>query len=159
MEPIPKPLLRRLVLTFLAGGGCFLIGLVFFLREGDMPFFTLSILLFLFSCWKGILLFLQVEKKAYTVLEGICTDVRMNLLGSTQYICLSDAEGNEHCLVIGKDHKIRTGLSYRFYFRDSDGISPGRNPLLKKALLTDNLLGVEGTAAGPSALDEDQKTA
>ena len=28
MEPIPKPLLRRLVLTFLAGGGCFLIGLV-----------------------------------------------------------------------------------------------------------------------------------
>jgi uncharacterized protein YcfL len=83
----------------------------------------------------------------------------MNLLGSTQYICLSDAEGNEHCLVIGKDHKIRIGLSYRFYFRDSDGISPGRNPLLKKALLTDNLLGVEGTAAGPSALDEDQKTA
>ena len=73
MEPIPKPLLRRLVLTFLAGGGCFLIGLVFFLREGDMPFFTLSILLFLFSCGKGILLFLQVEKKAYTVLEGICT--------------------------------------------------------------------------------------
>lgn len=65
MEPIPKPLLRRLVLTFLAGGGCFLIGLVFFLREGDMPFFTLSILLFLFSCGKGILLFLQVEKKAY----------------------------------------------------------------------------------------------
>lgn len=31
MEPIPKPLLRRLLLTFLAGGGCFFIGLVFFL--------------------------------------------------------------------------------------------------------------------------------
>ena len=46
MEPIPKPLLRLLLLTFLAGGGCFLIGLVFFLQEGDMPFFTLSILLF-----------------------------------------------------------------------------------------------------------------
>ena len=45
--------------------------------------------------------------------------------------------------MIGKDHKIRTGLSYRFYFRESDGISPDRNPLLKKALLTDNLLGVE----------------
>lgn len=143
MEPIPKPLLRRLVLTFLVGTGCFLIGLVFFLREGDMPFFTLSILLFLFSCGKGILLFLQVEKKAYTVLEGICTDVRMNLLGSTQYICLSDAEGNEHCLVIGKDHKIRTGLSYRFYFRTSESIPSGQSPLLAKAVLTDNLLGME----------------
>lgn len=143
MEPIPKPLFRRLLLTFLAGSGCFLIGLVFFLREDDMPFFTLSIFLFLFSCGKGTLFFLHVKKKTYTVLEGTCTDVRMNLLGGTQDICLTDAEGNEHRLVIGKDHKIRAGYSYRFYFRDSDGISPGRNPLLKKALLTDNLLGVE----------------
>ena len=143
MEPIPKPLLRRLVLTFLVGTGCFFTGLVLFLHQKDISFFTLSILLFLFSCGKGILLFLQVEKKAYTVLEGICTDVRMNLLGSTQYICLSDAEGNEPCLVIGKGHKIRAGCSYRFYFRNPDGISPGKNPLLKKALLTDNLLGVE----------------
>ena len=143
MGHIPKPLFWRLLLTFLAGGGCFLIGFIFFLREGDMPFFALSILLFLFSCGKDILFFLQVKKKAYTVLEGICMDVRMNLLGGTQNISLADAEGNEHCLVIGKDHKIRTGYSYRFYFRDSDGISPGRNPLLKKALLTDNLLGVE----------------
>ena len=82
-------------------------------------------------------------KQARFSSEGICADVRMNLLGGTLNIRLADAEGNEHRLVIGKDHKIRTGLSYRFYFRDSDSISPGRNPLLKKALLTDNLLGVE----------------
>lgn len=143
MEPMPKPLLRRLVLTFMVGTGCFLIGLVFFLREEDVPFFALSIMLFLFSCGKGILFFLQVKEKSYTVLEGTCTDVHMNLLGGTQNICLADAEGNEHRLVIGKDHKIRIGLSYRFYFRESNGISPGRNPLLKKVLLTDNLLGVE----------------
>ena len=143
MEHIPKPLFKRLLLTFLAGGGCFLIGLIFFLQEGDIHFLTLSILLFLFSCGKGILFFLQVRKKAYTVLEGICTGACMNLLGGTQNICLADAEGNEYSLVIGKDHKIRTGISYRFYFRNPDGISPGSNPLLKKALLTDNLLGVE----------------
>lgn len=143
MEPMPKPLLRRLVLTFLVGTGCFLIGLVFFLREEDVLFFALSIMLFLFSCGKGILFFLQVKEKSYTVLEGTCMDVHMNLLGGTQNICLADAEGNEHCLVIGKDNNIRIGYSYRFYFRDSNGISPGGNPLLKKALLTDNLLGVE----------------
>lgn len=39
MEPIPKPLLRRLVLTFLVGTGCFFTGLVFFLHEGDTSFF------------------------------------------------------------------------------------------------------------------------
>lgn len=43
----------------------------------------------------------------------------------------------------GKERKICTELSYRFYFGDSDGISPSRNPLIKKALLADNLLGVE----------------
>ena len=37
MEHMPKPLFRRLLLTFLAKGGCFLIGFIFFLREGDMP--------------------------------------------------------------------------------------------------------------------------
>jgi len=79
------------------------------------------------------------------LLEGTCTDVRMTLFGSTQNIGLTDTEGNEHCLEIGKDHKIHMGLSYRFYFRESNGISPGRNPLLKKVLLTDNLLGMEGT--------------
>ena len=143
MEPIPKPLLRRLVLTFLVGTGCFFTGLVFFLHEGDTSFFILSILLFAGSAIKAILLGLQIKRKTYFVLEGICTDVRMNLLGGTQNISLADAEGNEHRLVIGKDHKIRTGYSYLFYFRNSDGISPGRNSLLKKALLTDNLLGVE----------------
>lgn len=143
MEHIPKPLSRRLLLTFLVGGGCLLIGLIFFLREGDMPFFTLSILLFLFSCGKGILLLLLVGKKAYTMLEGICTDVRRNLLGVTQNICLVDADGNRHCLVVGKGHKICTGLPYRFYFRDPDGIPLHSSPLLKKVLLTDNLLGLE----------------
>jgi len=87
---------------------------------------------------KGILLLLLVGKKAYIILEGICTDVRRNLLGVTQNICLVDADGNRHCLVVGKGHKFRTGLPYRFYFRDPDGI-----PLLKKVLLTDNLLGLE----------------
>ena len=143
MGHIPKPLFRRLLLTLLAGGGCFLIGLISFLQKGDMPFFTLSILLFLFSCGKGAFLLLLVRKKAYTMLEGICTDIRRNLPGSTQNICLVDANGNRHCLVVGKGHKLRTGLPYRFYFRDSGGISPSTNSLLKKALLTDNLVGVE----------------
>ena len=143
MEPIPKPLFRRLLLTFLAGGGCFLIGLVFFLLEGDMPFFTLSILLFLFSCGKGILSFLQVKKKTYTVLEGTCTDVRLKPFRNSYDIVLTGQDGSEHLLRVGKDQKIHPGLSYRFYFRAPDSILPGQNPLLTKAALADNLLGVE----------------
>ena len=56
MEPMPKPLLRRLVLTFLVGTGCFFTGLLFFLHERDTSFFILSSLLFIISAAKAILL-------------------------------------------------------------------------------------------------------
>lgn len=130
MEHTPKPLLRRLVLTFLVGAGCFFTGLVFFLHQKDISFFILSILLSVGSAAKAILLGLQIRRKSYTVLEGTCTDVRLKL-------------GNEHLLRIGKDYKVRPGLSYRFYFRTSESIPSGQPPLLAIAALTDNLLGVE----------------
>lgn len=143
MEPISKPLLRRLVLTLLVGTGCFFTGLVFFLHEKDTSFFILSILLFAGSAAKAILLGLQIKRKTYFVLEGICTDVRLRLFRNSHDIVLTDQDGNEHLLRISKDHKIRSGVSYRFYFKSSDSIPSGQNPLLAKTALTDNLLGVE----------------
>lgn len=143
MEHTPKPLLRRLVLTFLVGAGCFFTGLVFFLHQKDISFFILSILLSAGSAAKAILLGLQIRRKSYTVLEGTCTDVRLKLFRNTHDIVLTDQDGNEHLLRIGKDYKVRPGLSYRFYFRTSESIPSGQPPLLAKAALTDNLLGVE----------------
>ena len=143
MEHTPKPLLRRLVLTFLVGAGCFFTGLVFFLHQKDISFFILSILLSAGSAAKAILLGLQIRKKSYTVLEGTCTDVRLKLFRNTHDIVLTDQDGNEHLLRIGKDYKVRPGLSYRFYFRTSESIPSGQPPLLAKAMLTDNLLGME----------------
>lgn len=143
MEHTPKPLLRRLVLTFLVGAGCFFTGLVFFLHQKDISFFILSILLSAGSAAKAILLGLQIRKKSYTVLEGTCTDVRLKLFRNTHDIVLTDQDGNEHLLRIGKDYKVRPGLSYRFYFRTLESIPSGQPPLLAKAALTDNLLGVE----------------
>ena len=143
MEPIPKPLRRRLVLTFLVGTGCFFTGLVLFLHQKDISFFILSILLFAGSAIKAVLLGLQIKRKTYFVLEGICTDVRLRLFRNSHDIVLTDQDGNEHLLRISKDHKIRSGVSYRFYFKTSDSIPSRKNPLLTKASLTDNLLGVE----------------
>nr|WP_300815368.1 hypothetical protein [uncultured Acetatifactor sp.] len=143
MEPMPKPLLRRLVLTFLVGAGCFFTGLVSFLHERDASFFILSILLFAASATKAILLGIRIRRKTYFVLEGVCTDVRLKLFRNSYDIVLTGQDGNEHLLRVGKDHKIRPGLSYRFYFKTADSIPAGQNPLLAKAVLTDNLLGME----------------
>lgn len=143
MERIPKLLLRRLVLTFLVGTGCFFTGLVFFLHERDVSFFILSILLSAGSAAKAILLNLQIKRKTYFMLEGICTDVRLKFFRNSHDIVLTDNDGNEHLLRVSKDYKIRSGLSYRFYLKTSDSIPSGQNLLLSKAVLTDNLLGVE----------------
>ena len=143
MEHTPKPLLRRLVLTFLVGTGCFFTGLVYFLYQKDISFFILSILLSAGFAAKAILLGLQIKRKSYTVLEGTCTDVRLKLFRNTHDIVLTDQDGNEHLLRIGKDYKVRPGLSYRFYFRTTESIPSGQPPLLAKAMLTDNLLGME----------------
>lgn len=143
MEPIPKPLLRRLVLTFMVGTGCFFIGLIFFLHDKDTSFFVLSSLLFAGSAVKGIQLCLQIKSKTYVILEGTCTDVRPKLFRNQRDVLLTDKDGNEQHLLVGKDHKIRPGLSYRFYFKYPDRIPPGQNTFLTKAASTDNLLGME----------------
>ena len=90
-----------------------------------------------------MLLGLQIKRKTYFVLEGICTDVRLKLFRNSHDIVLTDQDGNEHLLRISKDRKIRSGVSCRFYFKTSDSIPSGQNPLLTKAALTDNLPGVE----------------
>ena len=143
MEHIPKPLLRRLALTLLVGAGCLFTGSVFFLHERDTSFFILSLLLSASSAAKATLLALQVKRKSYYVLEGTCTDVRLKPFRNSYDIVLTDQDGSEHLLRVGKDKKIRSGISYRFYLKAPDSILLGQNPLLAKMELTDNLLGVE----------------
>ena len=133
MEPIPKPLLRRLVLTFLVGTGCFLPDSFSFSMKGTLLFSILSILLFAGSAAKAILLGLQIKRKTYFVLEGTCTDVRLRLFRNSHDIVLTDQDGNEHLLRINKDHKIRSGASYRLYFKTTDSIPSAQKSALSKS--------------------------
>ena len=159
MEHIPKPLLRRLALTLLVGAGCLFTGSVFFLHERDASFFILSILLFAGSAAKATLLALQIKRKSYSVLEGTCTDVRLKPFRNSYDIVLTDQDGSEHLLRIGKGQKIRPGLSYRFYLKVPDTIPSGQNPLLTKAALAANLLGVEEITDRPSQTDQKSRSA
>lgn len=94
--------------------------------------------------------YMDIRGKAYTVLEGTCTDTRLKFFGNSRDIMLTDKAGNRHVLRVGKGYKIRPGLSYRFYFRTPGSITPGQSPLLAKAVLADSLLGVEEIAGGSS---------
>lgn len=143
MKPIPKPLLRRLVLTLLVGTGCLLVGIAFYFIEKDSSFLFLSLLIFLFSMCRAFSTLFMVKRNSYVVLEGTCQSIHPMLLCKCNEIIMEDAEGNPSRLMIDRSQKLRPGESYRFYFKTPSGISPGKNPLFEKALLTDNLLGIE----------------
>ena len=143
MESIPKPLFRRLILTFLVGTGCLFVGITFYFMENDIHFLSLSILVFFCSIVKTVMLYFQIIHKTYILMEGFCQSIRPLLFQKCNEITLEDMEGNRLQLFLGKNQKLQPGMYYHIYFKSSSGISPGRNPLMEKALLTDNLLGVE----------------
>ena len=116
MEPIPRPLPQKLALTLLVGAGCFLTGLVFWFSQKDTAFFLLSSVIFLYSCIRAASLFRKIRGKSYLVLECICTGYCPKLFVKYREIYLLDSKGVSHTLLIGRDYKIRTGCSYRFYF-------------------------------------------
>jgi len=143
LEAIPKPLYKRLVLTFLVGTGCFFTGLAFYLMEKDLSFLLLSTLVFFLSLCKTVLLFLQIVRKSYIMLEGICLGIHPMLFCNCNEIILEDMEGNSLRLMLGKNQKLHRGVYYQIYFKTPSGISPGKNPLMTKVMMTDNFLGME----------------
>ena len=143
MESMPKPLCKRLVLTALVGTGCLLVGIIFFLLEKDTSFLYLSVLIFLFSTVKAISTFLMAKNNSFVAIEGTCISIHPMLLSKCNEVLLEDANGNGIKLLLGRNQKLHTGTPYRIYFKSASGISLGKNPFMEKALLTDNLLGIE----------------
>ena len=143
MESMPKPLFKRLMLTSLVGTGCLIVGIIFYLMERDASFLFLSVAIFLFSIGKAVSTYTMAKTNSYVIVEGICISIHPIPLCKCNEIILEDLEGNNLKLMLGRNYRLRHGLAYRIYFKTASGISPGKNPFMQKALLTDNLLGIE----------------
>lgn len=153
MESMPKPLFKRLVLTALVGIGCLFIGTVFYLMEKDTAFLYLSVIIFLFSIGKAISTFIMAKTNSYVTIEGTCLSVHPMFLCKCNEVIMDDFNGNNLRLMLGRNHKLHPGIRYRIYFKTASGISPGKNPFMEKALLTDNLLGIEQIESTPTTSD------
>ena len=140
---MPKSLFKRLALTFLVGTGCFFVGVLMLILKRDVSFFLLSLMIFLCSVCKCIAFFRRIQQKSYVMVEGTCCQIQPLFFRSCNKIILEDAFGNHMELLLDKNQKLREGVCYRIYLHSMSGISSGFNPFLKKALLTDNLLGIE----------------
>lgn len=143
METIPKPLFQRLVLTLLVGTGCLTTGTIFYFYKNDAIFLLLSIFVFLSSICKAAILFLQIIRKSYTMIEGTCLGIRRMPLYRCKEVTLEERNGKQVHLLLNQSKKIHMGICYRIYLKDTPKTSHGQNPLIQKAIITDNLIGIE----------------
>lgn len=139
----PKPLMKRLVLTFFVGTGFFLFGIAFYIGQHDRTFFFLSLFLFIISIMKSIFLFSMMKRGTYHILEGICTDIRPTLLHRSRYLTIIGSDEKEYRLLLMGNCKICAGSSYRLYFKSEISIQQTAPRLLIKAMSSDNFLGME----------------
>ena len=75
MNPIPKPLHQKLVLTLLVGIGCFFTGLALSVSIRDKTLFFLSAAILVFSCIRTVSLYFKIKSGSYYTLEGTCCSV------------------------------------------------------------------------------------
>ena len=146
MNPIPKPLHQKLVLTLMVGTGCFFIGLALSVAAKDKTLFCLSAAILVFSCIRTVSLYFKIKSGSYYTLEGTCCSVSFLPFRKNYTAALTDRDGRDRILHLPKDCRVRPGLSYRFYFQCPPDFLSGQNAFLEKSYLSDNLLGIEPIA-------------
>lgn len=138
----PAPLKRKMLLTALVGIGCLLVGVAFTIFAKDTMMLILSIAICVVSFYKAFVFYRIASKKDYEVVEGKCTESVPKLLGKFRKIKLTDDDGNEIKLMIGKQSKVRIGERYRFFFKKTTRVTIG-NECFDSALSSDCFLGYE----------------
>lgn len=143
---IPVVILKRLVLTFMVGTGCFFVSLTFFIYERDTLLLCLGIFLLVMCGIRSCRLFFIGLTGSYTVLEGECREVRFLPLSKYQKILLFDANGESHCIHLEKNCRILPNGHYRLYFSDEIPKSLSDSPLFfQRAASVGSFLGAENT--------------
>lgn len=138
----PAPLKRKMLLTALVGMGCLLVGVAFTIFAKDMMMLFLSIAVCGFSLYKAFTMFRVASKKDYEIVEGTCSAIVPKLITKLKKIKITDDDGNETTLLLGKQSKVTIGERYRFYFKKTTRVTLG-NEYFDSALSSDCFLGYE----------------
>lgn len=138
----PAPLKRKILLTALVGIGCLLAGVAFTIFAKDTIMLFLSIAVCTFSLYKAFTMFRVASKKDYEIMEGTCSAIVPKLITKFKKIKITDDDGNEVTLLLGKQSKVTIGERYRFYFKKTTRVTLG-NEYFDSALSSDCFLGYE----------------
>lgn len=138
----PAPLKRKTLLTTMVGIGCLLVGIAFTIFAKDTMMLFLSIAVCAFSFYKALAMYRVASKRDYEIVEGTCTNIVPKLMPKYRKIKVTDDEGNETTLLLGKQSKVNIGDRYRFYFKKTTRVTLG-NAYFDSVLSSDCFLGYE----------------
>ena len=139
---IPAPLQRKILLTSIIGVACFLVGFAVFMFCKDQTMLLLSLTVMILCVGKAITFYRIASMEAYEVVEGTCITIAPQLLRRYRKVKILDSDGNETLLLLDKRSKIKIGCRYKFYFKEADRISLGRE-YFDSVLNADCFLGFE----------------
>ena len=142
----PVPLQRKMLITAAIGAACFVVGFAVFLFLKDQTTLLLSLTVLIMCLGQAISLYRISTTQAYEVVEGTCVAIAPKPLRKYRKVTLLDADGNEFSLLLDKHSKIQIGYQYRFYFKEVDRITLGKE-YFDSALNADCFLGFEEVGA------------
>lgn len=133
---MPKPLFTKLVAVCAIGFFCLLLGAIYGIHTHDRIFLIMSLLIFLCSLVRFVILLQMIRTHAYRTLTGTCIKREVVLFGKTQKILFQGSDGQEYRFSLEKNIKLLQGHSYRLYFKLQE-------PQPERLLSSQNFLGYE----------------
>ena len=115
----PAPLLRKWLLLALIGLGCPAVGLVMLILNGDVVLFAMSIILALFTACRCAILFRQICREEYDLIEGVCLSTKWVPLQRKRTLCLMTDTGENRTVVLPNKLVPGVGRRYRVYLLDA----------------------------------------
>jgi len=157
MKQIPAPLYRKILMTALAGGGCMLFGLIYYITMKDRVLLFLSAALFINCAWQAFSIYRTAKKEEYEIIEGTCVRINPQLVGKFRTVCMMDDAGAETTLRLTKSCKLKIGERYRLYLDNRNQFRTG-NGFIDKTLATGNFLGYEPVQAAVESLENHKES-
>ena len=127
---IPKPVFLRMLMLFLGGAGCILIGIVATIATQDFVLLAMSAIIGVALITKGFLLKSKIKGNQIYNVSGVCVSIVPKILGRYRRIELVDVNtGIDVHFILPKKVVFKVGHIYNCYFDNQisnrpDGITP-----------------------------------
>lgn len=143
---LPPALLRKILLTLLAGAVFLGAGVIFAYLTRDYDFIILSLLILGFCLFRALYLWRMCCRGSYTTITGICDEITPHPL--EQYMKVKVIMDNEAIreLILDRSTKVFPGRKYHFYFRSYERYDTG-SEYLDATLSGYNFLGFDEITA------------